>query len=106
MLPKYYPNAYKAAYIKTPHVLNCILTAAAAVMSVVLGYYVLFQMAPHNWIMMICYYAVAIVYTLARRSYVQKKEGYDIFKRMKETYEPWEKLEEAAKEQLGVKAVK
>ncbi len=106
MLPKYYPNAYKAAYIKTPHVLNCILTAAAAVMSVVLGYYVLFQMAPHNWIMMICYYAVAIVYTLARRSYVQKKDGYDIFKRMKETYEPWKKLEEAAKEQLGVKAVK
>ena len=97
MLPKKYPHAYSARFIRTPHSLNCILTVAAIVLSVVLGYYVLFEMAPHNWIMMICYYIFAIGYTIIRRNYVKKNDGYDIFEKMKETYQPWEEMEEQAK---------
>ncbi|MDI9241519.1 APC family permease [Fusibacillus kribbianus] len=100
MLPVKFPYAYKNSYIRTPHVLNCILTVAAGVACVWLGAYVLFQMAPRNWIMMIGFYVVVIVYTIIRRQYVMKTEGYDIVKKMKEPYEPWHEMERAAKAEL------
>ncbi len=97
MLPKKFPNAYKNSYIKTPHILNCIITVVAGVMCVVLGSYVLFEMEPKNWITMVVFYICAIIYTIIRRKYVLNKEGYDILEKMREPYEPWYELEEKAK---------
>lgn len=104
MLPRKFPNAYKKSYIRTPHILNCLLTAAAGVMCVMLGSYVLFQMKPRNWITMIVFYACAIVYTIIRRKYVLDKKGYDIFAKMKEPYAPWYEMEEKAKAQIAAEA--
>lgn len=101
MLPKKFPNAYKNSYIKTPHVLNCILTIAGGIMCILLGSYVLFQMETKNWVTMVIFYICAIAYTVIRRNYVQKKEGYDIFQKMREPYQPWYEMEEAAKKQLN-----
>lgn len=106
MLPKKFPNAYKAAYIKTPHILNCILTAAAGIMCVLLGSYVLFQMSPKNWITMVVFYVCAIIYTVIRRKYVMNKDGYDILNKMKEPYEPWYEMERTAKAEREAKAAK
>lgn len=100
MMPKKFPNAYKNSYIKTPHVLNCIITTIAGVACVVIGWYVIGEMQPHNWIAMIVYYVVAISYTIIRRNYVKKTEGYDIFQQMKEPYQPWFEMEEKAKAAL------
>lgn len=102
----HYPNCYKNSFIKTPHWLNCILTLAAIFVCVSLGYYVLFQMAPHNWISMVVYYAIALVFTIWRVNYIKKTEGVNLFDKMKSTYQPWEEREEAAKAALGDKAVK
>lgn len=106
MLPRKFPNAYKNAYIKTPHILNCLLTVAAGVMCVLLGSYVIAEMKPKNWVTMLVFYACAIVYTIIRRKYVLDKKGYDIFKKMKEPYEPWYEMEESAKANLESKAAK
>lgn len=100
MLPKKFPYAYKNAYIRTPHILNCLLTVAAGVMCVLLGSYVLFQMEPKNWITMVVFYVCAIIYTLIRRKYVLNKKGYDILHKMKEPYEPWYDMEKAAKAEM------
>lgn len=103
---KHYPNCYKNSFIKTPHWLNCVLTVAAIFVCVSLGYYVLFEMAPHNWISMVAYYSIAIVFTIWRVGYIKKTEGVNLFEKMKSTYQPWEEREEAAKAALGEKAVK
>ena len=103
---KHYPNCYKNSFIKTPHWLNCVLTLAAIFVCVSLGYYVLFEMAPHNWISMVAYYSIAIVFTIWRVGYIKKTEGVNLFEKMKSTYQPWEEREEAAKAALGEKAVK
>ena len=100
MLPRKFPNAYKNAYIRTPHILNCLLTVAAGVMCVLLGSYVLFQMSSKNWIIMVIFYICAIIYTMIRRKYVLDKKGYDIFAKMKEPYEPWHKMEKQAKAEI------
>lgn len=71
-----------------------------------LGYYVIFQMRPHNWIAMLVYYAAAVVFTAWRVSYIKKTEGVNLFEKMKSTYQPWEEREEAAKAALGSRAVK
>lgn len=106
MMPKKFPYACKNSYIKTPYVLNCIVTTIAGVACVVIGWYVIGEMAPHNWIAMIVYYVIAIGYTIIRRNYVMKKEGYDIFQQMKEPYQPWYEMEEQAKAALeGKKGV-
>ena len=104
MLPRKFPHAYKNAYIKTPHILNCLLTIAAGVMCVLLGSYVLFQMSPKNWITMVVFYICAIIYTLIRRKYVMDKKGFDIFKKMKEPYEPWYEMEKNAKAEMEAAA--
>lgn len=95
-IKKHYPNCYKNSYLKTPHWLNCTLTVAATVVCVLLGYYVLFQMKPHNWITMIVYYSAAVIYTFFRVRYIKEKEGVSLFQKMRSTYQPWEEREAAA----------
>ena len=70
-----------------------------------LGYYVLFQMKPHNWIVMICYYVAAAIFVYFRYRQIKEKEGVSLFDKMRSTYQPWEEREQAAKEALGDKAV-
>lgn len=101
MLPKKFPNAYKNSYIKTPHILNCIVTVVAGVACVVIGWYVIGEMEPHNWIAMIIYYVVAVGYTIIRWQYVKKKENRSIFETMRTPYQPWYEMEEKAKAELS-----
>lgn len=96
---KKYPNAYKKSYIKTPHVLNCVMTVISGVVCISLGYYVLFQMAPRNWITMIVYYTLAVIYTCFRVKRMKQKEGVNLLEKMSAPYEPWEELERKAQEQ-------
>lgn len=104
-IKKHYPNCYKDSYIKSPHWLNCIITVAAICVCFSLGYYVLFQMRPENWIAMIIYYSIAAVYVVFRYRYIKKTEGVNLFQKMRTTYQPWEDREAAAKAALGEKAV-
>lgn len=94
---KRYPNSYRNSYLRMPHWLACTFAVVAMVLCFSLGYYVLFQMAPHNWIAMIVYYALAAVYTVWRFFYIKKKEGVNLFEKMRATYQPWEAREEALK---------
>lgn len=104
-IKKHYPNCYKNSYIKTPHWLNCCFAALAMVVCFMLGYYVLFQMKPHNWIVMICYYVAAAIFVYFRYRQIKEKEGVSLFEKMRAPYQPWEEREQAAKEALGDKAV-
>ncbi len=103
-IKKHYPNCYKNSFIKTPHWLNCIFSAVAMVVCFTLGYYVLFQMKPSNWILMICYYAAAAVYMVFRYRYIKQTENVSLFEKMRSVYKPWEEREKAAKAALGTKA--
>ena len=94
---KHYPKCFDSSYLRMPHWLACVFAVIAMVVCFGLGYYVLFQMAPHNWIAMIVYYALAAVYTICRFFYIKKKEGVNLFKKMSTTYQPWEEREEALK---------
>lgn len=105
MLPKKFPNAYKNSYIKTPHILNCLVTIIAGVLCILLGSYVLFQMETKNWVTMVVFYICAAIYLVIRRQYIIKKDGIDIFEEMKKPYQPWFELEEKAKKELGDKAI-
>ena len=100
-----YPNAYANRTIKTPHWLNCLLTTAAIVLCLVLGWYVFGTMEPRHYMLMVGYYAVALVYTIARFFYL-KNQGVALFKNMGETYKPWEEMEKNAIKALGDKAIK
>lgn len=103
-IKKFYPNCYKNSFLKTPHWLNCVFSVIAMAVCFSLGYYVLFQMEAKNWISMIVYYALAVVYTIWRVSYIKKTEGVNLFEKMRTTYQPWEAREEAAKAALAEKA--
>lgn len=94
---RHYPKCFDSSYLRMPHWLACVFAVIAMVVCFGLGYYVLFQMAPHNWIAMIVYYALAAVYTACRFFYIRKKEGVNLFKKMSTTYQPWEEREEALK---------
>ncbi|GAB1431444.1 hypothetical protein MASR2M29_00690 [Spirochaetota bacterium] len=100
-IPKYYPNCYKASYIKTPHWLNILIIIVASVLSVLLGSYVIKQMAPKNWITMIVFYIIAFIYVVARARYLKKKDGSDMLANMKKPYEPWLAREEESKAKLA-----
>lgn len=93
VLPKKYPNAYKNCLIRFPHWLNCTLVVVAAVLSFLLGGSVLSSMAPKNWITMIVFYALAVVYTIVRKMWLKKKKGVDLFATMRGRYQPWDELE-------------
>ena len=93
-LKKRYPNCYQNSYLRMPHWLACVFAVVAMVVCFRLGYYVLFQMQPHNWIAMIVYYALAAIYTVFRFFYIKKKEGVNLFEKMRATYQPWEAREE------------
>ena len=62
-----------------------------------LGYYVLFQMQPHNWIVMICYYVAAAIFVFFRYRQIKEKEGVSLFDKMRSKYQPWEERELALK---------
>ena len=100
VVKKRYPNCYQNSYLRLPHWLACLFSVVAIVVCVSLGYYVLFQMRPHNWIAMILYYSLALAYTIWRFFYIKKTEGVNLFEKMKQTYQPWEEREEAARKAL------
>lgn len=98
-----YPHAYANSTIKSPHWLNCIMTALAIVLCLVLGWYVFGTMEARHYIMMAVYYGVAVVYTICRIQYL-KKQGINIFGKMSEIYQPWEALEQQAIQKEAAKA--
>ncbi|MFA7671197.1 MAG: APC family permease [Sphaerochaetaceae bacterium] len=99
-IPSKYPASYKTAFIKTPHWFNCTVVVVASVLSFILGSYVIGQMAAKNWITMIIFYIVALIYVLLRAKYL-KKSGVDLLANMKKPYQPWVEQEAKAKEQLA-----
>lgn len=99
-----YPNAYANRTMRTPHWLNCVLTALAIILCLVLGWYVFGTMNLRHYILMIVYYMIALFYTIFRY-YHLKKKGEGLFENMSQIYEPWEKLEEEAIKALGDKAI-
>lgn len=103
-IPKHFPASYKTSFIKTPHWLNCAVVVVASVLSLLLGSYVLKQMAPKNYITMAVFYAAAFLYTVLRARYLKGKHGIDMIANMKKPYEPWLKREEAAKAELAARA--
>ena len=94
-LPYKFPASYKTAYIKTPHWLNCAIVIIASVLSVLMGSYVLKQMAPKNYITMAVFYVVALGYVIVRARFLKSK-GTDMFAQMRAPYAPWVEREKAA----------
>ena len=89
VLPKKYPNSYKSAYLRLPHWLNCITVVVATALCFLLGSYVLKQMHPKNYLLMVGFYFVAAIYTYFRNNYVKKSTGKTLFENMRAPYEPW-----------------
>ncbi len=105
-LPKRYPASYKTSYMNLPYGLVCSLAVLAAVITLTLGWYVIGQMEPRNYMIALAFYCVAAVYTVFRNSYVKKTTGKSIFETMKADYEPWNIREAEAKKELESRATK
>jgi len=103
-IPYHYPNAYKTSFLKIPHWINCLIVVIASALSVLLGSYVLKQMQPKNYIIMIVFYILAFIYTAYRIKYLKDKKGIDMIAKMKEPYQPWIEREQLATEELSAKA--
>lgn len=94
-IPKKYPASYKNAFIQTPHWFNCVIVVIGSILSILLGSYVIKQMAPKNYITMAIFYVVAFIYVYLRVKYL-KKNGIDMIKTMKTPYQPWVEQEKMA----------
>ena len=105
MLPRRYPNAYKTSFLKIPHWVNCALVVVATVLSLVMGVSVLGQMSAKNYLLMVGFYIIALIYAILRDRYLKQKTGSGLFARMRMPYEPWMELEEAGIRHLGDKAI-
>jgi amino acid transporter len=102
-LPYKFPNSYKTSFLKIPHWINCLIVIIASVLSILMGSYVLKQMQPKNYIIMIAFYIVAAIYTYLRIKYLKDKKGFDMISKMKEPYQPWIDRERQATEEFSVK---
>lgn len=98
---KYYPNAYKTGWMRFPHWLNCLIVVVSTAACFTLGWYVIAQMQAKNWILMVAFYAAAFIYTVIRSAYLKKTTGMNIIESMRTPYEPWNRLEESAKQKLS-----
>lgn len=99
-----YPNAYAMRSIKTPHWLNCVMTAIAIAACLILGWYVFGTMEMHHYVLMIVFYGASAVYTVFRYVYL-KKQGVHLMENIRGTYQPWEEMEAEAVKKLGERAV-
>lgn len=95
-LPAKYPASYRASFLKIPHWLNCIIVVVASALCILLGSYVLKQMAAKNYITMAVFYLVAFIYVVFRAKYLKDKHGQDMIANMKRPYEPWVEREREA----------
>lgn len=102
-LPYKFPNSYKTSFLKIPHWINCLIVIIASILSILMGSYVLKQMQPKNYIIMIAFYVVAAIYTYLRIKYLKDKKGFDMIAKMKEPYQPWIDRERQATEEFSVK---
>jgi amino acid transporter len=102
-LPYKFPNSYKTSFLKIPHWINCLIVIIASVLSILMGSYVLKQMQPKNYIIMIAFYIVAAIYTYLRIKYLKDKKGFDMIAKMKEPYQPWIDRERQATEEFYIK---
>lgn len=90
-----YPNCYSRRSIRTPHWLNCILTAISIAACLILGWYVFGTMESRHYILMAVFYGVSLIYTIIRYFYLKSK-GISLLSDMKKLYQPWEKMEREA----------
>ncbi|MCK8060626.1 MULTISPECIES: APC family permease [unclassified Fusibacter] len=95
VLPKRFPLSYKNSFLKIPHWIAQVIVVIAAVLSYVLGASVVSKMTPKTWLAMGVFYTMALIYTIIRRQYLIKKEGLDIFEKMRTPYQPWVDKENA-----------
>jgi len=102
-LPRKYPASYKTAFLNIPHWLNCVIVVVASALCILLGSYVLKQMAPKNYITMAVFYVVAFIYVVIRAKYLKNKHGIDMIAAMKKPYEPWIEREKLAVQQLAAR---
>jgi len=99
-LPKKFPASYKTAFINIPHWLNCVIVVVASALCLLLGGYVLKQMAPKNYITMAIFYLVALGYVIMRARYLKTRHGVDMIADMKKAYAPWIEREAVARGEL------
>lgn len=97
-----YPLTYRSSFLHIPHWVTCTFAVISSVLSLVLGASVVSEMAPRNWMSMVVYYTVAVVYTICRIKYLKKKDC-DLVENMRKPYEPWEKREQALRSAQAAK---
>ncbi len=98
MLPKKFPLSYKHSFLKIPHKVAILIVIVAAILSFILGASVLSRMTQNTWFAMIAFYALAFIYTVARKLYMKKKHGIDIFETMRTPHAPWVEREKELEE--------
>jgi amino acid transporter len=101
-LPKRFPASYKTSWLNIPHWLNCIGVVVATAVCFLLGWAVLAQMLPKNYITMIVVYAIFVVYVWIRSDYLKRK-GINMFDNMRRIPESWTAREKVALEELSTK---
>ena len=101
-LPKRFPASYKTSWLKIPHWINCVIVVIATAVCFLLGWAVLKQMLPKNYIAMVIVYALFILYVWLRYNYLKRK-GIDMFANMRKVPESWDAREKAALEELAAK---
>ncbi|MCX7022989.1 MAG: APC family permease [Spirochaetes bacterium] len=101
-LPRRFPASYKTSWLHIPHWINCVIVVAATALCWLLGIYVLKQMAPKNYITMVIFYTVALVYVLFRVNFLKRK-GIDMIATLKIPPESWVVREKAALEELAAR---
>jgi amino acid transporter len=99
-IPGKFPASYKTAFIKTPHWFNCTIVVVASALSLLLGSYVLKQMAPKNYITMAVFYIIAFLYVFLRAKYL-KKNSINMLETMRTPYQPWVEQEKKAEAVLA-----
>ncbi|GAU78634.1 APC family permease [Fusibacter sp. 3D3] len=97
-LPKKFPNSYKHSFLKIPHRVNQAIVIVAAALCYLLGASVISRMQPKNWIAMIGFYVIALIYTIIRWQYLKRSQNIDIFQTMRIPYAPWTEREKALSE--------
>lgn len=88
-----YPNAYNKAYLKLSIPLLRVLCVLGVIIAVRLSYSMFATMSFGVLVTIIVCLVICYGYLFARRSYLKKHEGFDLFEELKKPYEPWVEIE-------------
>lgn len=92
-----YPLSYRNSFLRIPHWVSCFFAVLASGLSILLGWSVVTQMSVRNWMSMVIFYAMAVVYVFWRINFLKKRD-ISLMETMSKGYEPWDRREAELRE--------